>query len=122
MMEERRQFVRLSTQLHASYRVIELLNQPKRLALTRNVGGAGISLFTDVSLAAGTVLEVDVMFPSRRSLIHFTGEVMWSGPLVLEGANDPPRAFETGVRFLDIAPKDRAFIVQYATMPTSKPA
>ena len=107
-MEDRRQFVRLGLQLNAEY---ELLGSgAAHSALTRNLGGGGVSLFTEQRLASGTMLRVRLTLPGRPRPIAFTGEVIWSGALLLEDRDAPPRAFETGIRFVDITPEDLVLI------------
>lgn len=121
-IEERRRFVRLPAHLSATYTVLG--SRPHRASLTRNAGGGGIGFFTDAKLTKGLVLQVDVKFPTRPRPVTFTAEVVWSGKLILERGGEAPRAFETGVRFLDIAPDDQTFIVQYSVsgLPPASPA
>jgi hypothetical protein len=84
--------------------------------LTRNISAGGAAFLTKTRLAAGTMLEVTVVIPESSRTIRFTAEVRWSGPLIVGGKPvNPPRAFETGVRFLRIAPEDQAFLIEYAT-------
>ena len=124
-MGERRRFVRLQSWLTASYQVV---GERKPLeSIVRNTGAGGIGLFTKSRLAPGAILDVTLVFPDQRRTIRFTGEVRWSGPLLLEGRlPNPPRAFETGIRFLRISPEDQAFLMNYASErpadgPTSPP-
>ena len=113
-MEERRQFVRLQSWMTASYQVV---GESRPLeSITRNTSGGGVGFFTKSRLASGTLLEVTLVFPDQGRTIRFTGEVCWSGPLLLQGSSpNPPRAFETGVRFRRIAPEDHAFLLQYSS-------
>ena len=112
-MEDRRRFIRLQAWLTASYQVV---GEHKPLeAITRNTGAGGIGFFTKSRLTPGAILDVTLVFPDQRRTIRFTGEVRWSGPLLLEGQPpNPPRAFETGIRFLRISPEDQAFLMNYA--------
>lgn len=112
-MEERRRLVRLPARLIAHYTVVS--SEAPRLSVIRNTSGGGIGFFIERQLAPGTVLQVSVTFPERARPIAFTAEVVWSGKLLLARREDPPRAYETGVRFLEIAPEDQAFIMQYST-------
>jgi hypothetical protein len=113
-MEDRRKFVRLQSWLTASYLTV---GGSKRLdTLTRNVSAGGAAFFTKTRLAPGTMLEITVVIPETRRTIRFTGEVRWSGPLVVGGKQvNPPRAFETGVRILRITPEDQATLLEYAS-------
>ena len=105
--------MRLQSWLMASYQVV---GESKPLeSITRNTSAGGIGFLTKSRLAPGTILDVTVVFPDAQRTVRFTGEVCWSGPLLLEGkAANPPRAFETGTRFLRILPEDQAFLMNYA--------
>jgi c-di-GMP-binding flagellar brake protein YcgR len=111
--EERRKFVRLNSRLPVVYKVVG--EDQGFSSLTRNVGGGGIALFTEKRLAPGTVLEVEVAFANRPRPVRFTASVIWSGALILQEGDRRPRAYEAGVRFLDVAPADRDFILEYAS-------
>jgi len=117
-MEERRKFIRLQSRLKAKYWVLG--TEEPLSSLSRNIGGGGISLFTKRRLAPSTVLGIEVYFPDRLAPVRFTGEVIWSGELITSGAQDALNTYETGVRFLDITPEDRAHVLKYAETGTLK--
>lgn len=112
-MQERRNFVRLQSTLHVAFTVVD--SPGRHEALTRNVSGGGVGFFADAKLAPGTVVEVEVAFPSRPQPVRFTGQVIWSAARGRGDPHGPPR-FETGVRFLTIAPDDRTFLMLYSTL------
>ena len=112
-MEERRRFVRLDARLEVNYHIIGQAGKDLP-SLTRNVGGGGIGFFTESRLAPGTILEVEVEFPTHQRRVRFTGGVIWSGQLLLSSGDKSPRPFETGVRFIDIALEDREFLLHYS--------
>ncbi len=121
-MEDRRRFVRIQAWLTASYQVVR---ESKPLeSITRSTSAGGIGFFTKSRLAPGTILEVTLEFPDRQRTVRFTGEVRWSGPLLLGGQSpNPLRAFETGIRFLRISPEDQVFLLSYAPdRPADGPA
>ena len=111
--EDRRQFIRIPSRLNAQFTVVG--SDPSRDILARNVSGSGIGFFTDPRLPHGAVLRVQLKFPTRKHPLIFTGEVVWSGKLLLERAGDEPRGYEVGIRFIDIDPDDQAFIIDYST-------
>ncbi|MDP3703147.1 MAG: PilZ domain-containing protein [Candidatus Omnitrophota bacterium] len=111
-MQERRKFVRLQSRLQAKCWVIG--TEEPLSSTSRNIGGGGISLFTKRRLAPGTVLGIEVSFPGRAAPVRFKGEVIWSGELIASDGQELRIPYETGVRFLEIAPDDREFILQYA--------
>ncbi len=111
-MDERRQFVRIGTRLKASCQVLG--SEEPLGTLTRNIGGGGMSIFTKRRLPTGTILGVEVFFPGRLEPVRCTGEVVWSGELITSGLAGEPEGFETGLRFLDITPEDRALLLKYA--------
>ena len=120
-MDEQRNFVRLHAHLAASYKAIH--GNEALTSVTHDVGGGGMSLFTKTKLEPGTVLEVGVQFPTRPKAIRFTARVVWSGQLIHSGPEQQSRPFETGVRFIDIAPEDRKFVMRYAAKrPPAPPA
>ena len=116
-MEERRNFVRLPSRLTATYHIIGV-TEDDLAVLTRNIGGGGVAFFTESSLKAGTLLQVEVRFPNRQRPVRFTAEVIWSGELLLGSTDREPRAFETGVRFASISDEDRKFLMRYSTSPS----
>ncbi|MDP3768147.1 MAG: PilZ domain-containing protein, partial [Dehalococcoidia bacterium] len=112
-------FVRLSARLKTTCQVLGAENP--LATLTKDVSGGGMSLFTKAQMAPGTVVGLDVRFPGREGSIRFTAQVMWSGELISETPGPEGARFETGVRFLDIAPEDHAFILRYAEHPPARP-
>ena len=120
-MDEQRSFVRLHAHLAASYKTIH--GNEALTSVTHDVGGGGMSLFTETKLDPGTVLEVAVQFPNSSKTVRFTAKVVWSGQLIHSGPEQQTKKFETGVRFIDIAPEDRKFVMQYAEKrPPAPPA
>lgn len=113
-MQQRRRFARIFSQLHACYKVVG--SDTVHNSLTSNAGGGGVELFTHVQLSPGSVIEVEVKFPARQRHFRFTAEVTWSSKLLIEGRNGHGRLYTTGVRFIDIAPEDQAFIVQFSSL------
>lgn len=111
-MDERRKFVRIGTRLNVRCQVLG--SEEPLSALTQNVGGGGISIFTKRRLPAGTILGVELFFPGRLEPVRCTGEVVWSGELIASKQAGDPEGFETGLRFLDIAPEDRNLLLAYA--------
>jgi len=111
-MNERRKFIRLRTQLKVTCQVLG--SDEPLSTLTRNVGGGGMSIFTRRRLPAGTILGVQVFFPGRIEPVRCTGEVIWSGALIASGPSGESGGFETGLRFLDIAPEHRELLLAHA--------
>ena len=112
-MEDRRRSYRLNAWLHAYYRIAGS-EQPFN-AMTRNVGAGGVALLTERRLECGTPLQVEVKF-SDREPITFTAAVAWSEALIRPGMGDQPRAFETGLRFVDITPENRKQILLFTVL------
>ena len=114
--------MRLQSWLTASYQVV---GERKPLeSITRNTSAGGVGFLTKSRLAPGVILDVTVVFPDERRTVRFTGDVCWSGPLLLESKPPKlPRAFETGIRFLRISPEDQTFLLNYAPdRPADGPA
>ena len=118
-MEERRHFVRLDTRLQLAYTVLPTAHPAE--ALTKNIGGGGICLFTDSVLKAGTRLEVTMTLPDQKAPIRFTAEVIWSEAYELISGGKTQRSVESGIEFVAIAPEDQAAILRHVIL-TLKPA
>lgn len=112
-MLQRRQYIRLPARLPITYTILPV-KVPPVPAVTRNTGGGGVGFFTETKLEPHIVLRICVTFPGYHRSVTFTGEVVWSGKLFLNKKDDAPHEFETGVRFIDVSPDDRAFIIQFA--------
>lgn len=113
-MQDKRRSDRLGSWLHATYQATGSGEQPYN-SLTRNVSEGGIGLFTDRPFDTGAKLQIEIACGNQK-LIRFSGEVRWSRPLVLSGADGPPRAFETGIRFVDITPEDQKQLMLYTVL------
>ncbi len=111
-MGDRRKFVRLHSRIRAAYQ--SLGKEDPLETLTKNVSGGGLSVFTKVRQAPGTILGLELHFPGRIAPVRFTAQVVWSGEVIADAPVDPDRAYETGVRFLDIEPEDREFLLKFA--------
>ena len=113
-MEERRKFVRLDTRLDVTYTIVQS-GQTKQ-AVTKDIGGGGICLFTEQILPPGTRLQVAMKLPNAEQPVHFIGEIVWSEPYEVIGKAVRRRAVEAGVRFVEIAPKDQASVMQHVIL------
>ena len=107
-MQERRGSVRLGSWLYASYQIDGA--GKAFCTLTRNIGQGGIGLFTERAFKPGTTLVVEVKLLNEPS-VTFTGRVTWSEPMFLRNRDDEPRAFETGLQFINISPDDQKRIL-----------
>ena len=113
-MDERRRFVRLPVKLNTAIQVVGAENP--LLSLTKDTSGGGIAFFTRDLVAPGTVVQLQLKFPERPKAIVCKAQVIWSGPLLREHTSKNDAGFEAGVRFLEIAPEDQRFILQYSTV------
>ena len=113
-MDERREFVRLDTSLGVSY--TELPAGMAKQTVAKNIGGGGICLFSEKAFPPGTRLQVAMRLPEREQPVNFTGEVMWSEAYEVIGKSERQRSIEVGLRFLEIAPKDREAVMQHVIL------
>ncbi len=118
-MDERRKFVRLDTRLEATYAVLS--SGDAQQAVTKNVSGGGICLFTAQVLTPGTQLQVSMKLPGREQPIHCTAEVVWSEPYEIVGKTESRRSVESGVRLVEIAPTDQAAVMQHVILSLQGP-
>ncbi len=119
-MEERRQFVRLDTRLEVHYTLLPE-GRAKR-TVTKDISGAGICLFTEEPLPAGTRLQVAMKVPDQETPIHFTAEVVWSESYEMVGKTERRRSVESGIKFVEVAPKDRESVMQHVILSLRPPS
>ena len=120
-MEERRQFSRINSQFVVNYRVIGERGDGVS-SLTRNVSGGGVCFLTEAWIAPETMLQIEVRVPQRQQTIRFTAEVVWSGALILEHSDQSAYRFQTGVRFVEIAPDEQQLLLKFPSVPNAPSA
>ncbi len=114
-MEERRRFVRLDTRLDVTYSVLST-GAPQGTR-TKNVSGGGVCIFSDRPLPAGTRLQLSVKLPGRERPMQATAEVVWSEAYEVIGQGGMrQKSVETGIRFVDITPRDQEAIMQHVIL------
>jgi hypothetical protein len=110
---ERRRFERLGSWLHSTYRAAGADKATN--TLTKNISEGGVGFFTERWCRAGEMLEIEVRSGGHRP-VRFSARVAWSEPLLLPRIPDFPRAFETGVHFVDIRPEDQKQLLLYTVL------
>ena len=113
MGEEHRRFIRVTSRLNATFKIVKTGRVAR--ALTKDIGTGGICFVTADILEPGTVVEVEMKLPDSEAPVRFLGEVAWSRPIGHAKSYEDPTG-ETGVKFVSIDPKDRALIMHYATL------
>ena len=114
MDEADRQYIRLSVRLLTWVKSLD--SGKVQRSLTQDVGGGGLSLITDETIAPGTRLALEIQLPDRVEPIRCMAEVIRSELQQDSGTPTRHPTAETGVKFVEINPKDRAFIVQFAQL------
>ena len=119
MGQEQRRFVRVTSRLNATFKVVKT-GKVKR-ALTKDISAGGICCVTEELLEAGIAVEVELRLPDRAAPILLLGEVAWSRPIGSQHKSYQNPTAETGIKFVSIDPKDRAAILQYAQLNAPPP-
>lgn len=109
-MQERRRAVRLAAWIPIAYRLEG--REGMSHSLTRNLSEVGMSLLAETYLPPGTRMQI-VMEQSSCPSLRLQGTVVWSEPLVANGQGSP-RAYESGVEFVDITSEQRKEVMLYA--------
>ena len=100
MGEERRQFVRLSSNFNISYKVISPPDgQGSSTGI--NISEGGISLPISHLLCPGIILELGITLGDGKDTIVTTGEVMW-----VKERDDSKYPYTIGIKFININPRD----------------
>ena len=107
--QERRQYARLKTQLGMRYAVLGA-GAPVA-SRTHDTSGGGVCFFTGTKFERGAVMQIAIDYPGRA--VTFTGQVVWSGEVLVKDDGEPAPPFQTGVKFVSITPQDLAFVTQH---------
>lgn len=114
MDAEKRKYGRIRQRLTT---LVKFLDTGKvRRALTKDISPGGVCVVMEGVLEPGTMLEVELRLPDRARPITFTASVVWNRPLETPTTSYEIPMTETGVTFVAIDPKERAFLAQYAAM------
>ena len=118
MGQEQRRFIRITSRLNASFKIVKTGRISR--ALTKDIGTGGIRFVTAEILEPGTAIEVEIKLPDSEAPVRFLGEVAWSRPIGHAKSYEDPTG-ETGVKIISIDPKDRALIMHYAKLNAPPP-
>lgn len=108
MTRERRKFKRFDTYINVEFRSqAEKANEG--VGLSKDLSREGMKVSTDHSLAAGSLVDLEIHLPDEVRPIRTTGKVMWAKPNKSEEGG-----YEVGVCFLLIDPVDKFRALDYA--------
>ena len=120
MTEERRRAVRTPIRLVT---FVKMLSTGKvRRVLTNNVSVVGLCFLDEALLEPGVQLEIEVKLPDREAPIPCTAEVVWSRSVGGPRKSYEALAVETGVKVVEIQPKDQRLLQAYIAMNTLLPS
>ena len=120
MGEEQRKYIRIQLRLTT---FVKFLDTGKvRRALTKDLSAAGICFVAEEPIPKGTPLGIELQLPDRQTPIQCLVEVVWCKPVSESSPGSHAPASEVGVKFVSIDPKERALILQYATMNALPPS
>ena len=104
-MVEKREFIRLSTNIKVKYKILS--RGKKKEALSKDISGGGIKLFLNEKLEIHTLLRLELKIPKHPGLISAEGIIVW-----VEKSKIIPK-FNTGIKFTKIKPISKARIFKY---------
>ena len=119
MGEERRQFIRATSRLTAFIKYVD--TGKVRRALTKDVSAGGMCVITEELLSPGAKVEVELKLPDWDKPIICAAEVVWSRPMGEARKSYENPTAETGLRFVNLAPKDQVLLKQYAALNAPPP-
>ena len=112
-MQERRQFVRLTTRVPVDCTVLP--SGTAQRIVSKDLSAGGARLGTEHRLPSGTSLQLTMYLPGREQPVYVTAEVMWSEESQVTSRRDRQRRVETGARCVEIAPDDHATLTQFVS-------
>ena len=115
-MEERRRYIRLDTRLKINYRILQQSPQSTPTE-TLDISGGGIRISLNEPLKVGTLLELEILFPSEKKSVCCQGRLVWVEEFsIYQGTKEERRELEGGVEFTTISPEDQDRIIQYVIL------
>lgn len=84
--------------------------------LTKNLSGTGLCLETTEHLERGTRLEIELKLPDCPAPFVLPGEVVWTSTTQPPEQGHGAAGIELGVLFVELSPKVKAMLNQYAVM------
>lgn len=109
-MRERRKFLRLENNVAVKYsKALKTIGREYFKEVGNgNIGGGGIKLALKEKLSVGTILilKIDLPGDSKPLPVFATGEVVWNKKIEED-------KYDTGIKFLKIAKRDRGRIIHY---------
>lgn len=107
-MEEKRKFVRITWPIIVLYKTLEEPHTGDQI-VGKDISEGGVCFTVYERLTKGTILEVQIYFPSDTMPIFGKGEVVWIKRIGAEHA----KTFEVGVAFTYIEPRDQKRLKMY---------
>ncbi|MFH1784515.1 MAG: PilZ domain-containing protein [bacterium] len=108
IMEERRKFVRLQKPVEVKYKFASESSKDEETK-TRDISEGGVRIMMNTKILPGNIIDLEIILPDTAEPIKALGETVWEEEF-LEGRN---LAYEIGVKFIKISPKDREKISKH---------
>ena len=97
MIEERRRYFRLDTDIGFTYKIKDILT-PWEKAITKNISPGGIRSLVGRSIKKGDWLELNITLPSMETPMPAIGKVIWT-------ADEKAGKIDAGIKFEEIEPE-----------------
>ncbi|MFH1075149.1 MAG: PilZ domain-containing protein [Candidatus Firestonebacteria bacterium] len=107
---ERRQTIRIDTELEVLYEVItETPANNHKASICKNVSLGGINLVLNEKLLPETKIYLQLNLPGQNKTILTEGEIIWEKEMPQDTAqkDDSERFFNEGIRFVHIKKEDK---------------
>jgi len=107
-MQERRRYVRLNIPLEVNY-AIQGEKGLHHKSVTKNISPNGVRFAVKKELAAGTVLNIDIIIPAKPKPIPIKIKVVWAKKEVRQGKG----LYDAGFEFVHIPEESKKEFFQY---------
>ena len=110
--KERRQQVRIDTEVDVSYEIVSGTSTHKRTSISRNISLSGINLALNEKLLPGTDLNLQLDLPQGVKPIFVQGKIVWVKEISerLTRQKKEERFFATGIQFTQMSPRDESLL------------
>ncbi len=109
MVEERRDFPRLTVSVDIEYLILNEIKAQQ--SLSKNISAGGICLIVYEKIAIGSILLLKFRFPNDNQEVQAKGRVVWSSYFTI-GADRKDR-YDLGIEFTDIGADVKEKLAQH---------
>ncbi len=107
-MQERRRYVRLNMPLEVRYSIQGEKGSAYK-SFTKNISPNGVRFAVEKELPAGTILDINIIIPTKSDPIPIKAKIIWSK----KGVEQEKDVYDAGFEFVNIPEQSKKEFFQY---------